>query len=160
MSYFSETNGTILNIGSSTLYNAILGLGGSRPTWQASALVGMVTGLPTRAAVEALGGRAGQRGHLARAPAVARRALAAVGAVGVEAEAAVEARARLAALVDVVAAVLSLEARWAGAVVVVIPVGTAGAVGTGTGGTGVNEGAVLAWRGRKRERAKKKKGGC
>lgn len=116
----------------------------------------MVAGLPARAAVEALGGRAGQRGHLARAPAVARRALAAVGAVVVEAEAAVEACARLAALVDVVAAVLSLEARWAGAVVVVIPVGTAGAVGTGTGGTGVNEGAVLACGGeRKKESGKK-----
>lgn len=124
----------------------------SRPTWQASALVGMVAGLSARAAVEALRRRAGQRGHLARAPAVARLALAAVGAVAVEAEAAVEARAGLAALVDVVAAVLSLEARWAGAVVVVIPVGTAGPVGTGTGGTGVNEGAVLACEGEKKEK--------
>lgn len=107
----------------------------------------MVACLAARAAVEALGGRAGQRGHLTRAPAVARRTLAAVGAVGVEAEAAVETSAGLAALVNVVAAVLSLEARWAGAVVVVIPVGAAGAIGTGTGGTGVNEGAVLACRG-------------
>ena len=66
--------------------------------------------------------------------------------MGVNAEATIEAHARLAALINVIAAVLSLEARWAGTVVVVIPIGTTGPIGTGTGGTGINEGAVLAWR--------------
>ena len=64
--------------------------------------------------------------------------------MGVNAEATIEAHARLAALINVIAAVLSLEARWAGTVV--IPIGTTGPIGTGTGGTGINEGAVLAWR--------------
>lgn len=106
----------------------------------------MVAGLPTGAPVKTLRRGAGEGGHLACAPAVSGLALAAEGPMGVQAEAAVEAHAGLAALVNVVATVLSLEARWAGAVVVVIPVGTTGAVGTGARGTGINEGAVLAWR--------------
>lgn len=104
----------------------------------------MVAGLSTGAPVKALGGGTGKGGHLTRAPAVSRLALAAEGPMGVDAEATVEAHARLAALVNVIAAVLSLEARWAGAVVVVIPIGTTGPVGTGARGTGINEGAVLA----------------
>lgn len=111
---------------------------------QTGALVGMVADLVARAAVEALRGRAGQRDHLARAPAVARLAAAGEGAVRVLAHAAVQALARLAALVHVVAAVLALEARRAGAVVVVVGVDAAGAVGTGAGGTGVDQRAVLA----------------
>lgn len=105
----------------------------------------MVAGLSAGSPIETLGGGAGKGGHLARAPAVTGWALAAEGPVGVHAEATVEARARLAALVYVVAAVLALEAGRAGAVVVVVPVGAAGAVGAGTRGTGVDEGAVLAW---------------
>lgn len=116
----------------------------SLKTWQASALVGMVAGLSTGASIEALRRGAGQRGHLTCAPAVSRLALATEGAVGVDAEAAIEAHAGLAALVDVVATVLPLVARWAGTVVVVIPVDTPGPVGTGTCGTGVDERAVLA----------------
>lgn len=106
----------------------------------------MVAGLSTGAPVKALRWGTGKGGHLARAPAVSRLALAAEGPMGVNAEATIEAHARLAALVNVIAAVLSLEARWAGAVVVVIPIGTTGPIGTGTCGTGINEGAVLAWR--------------
>lgn len=64
--------------------------------------------------------------------------------MGIKAETPVEAHARLATLVNVVAAVLSLVARWAGAVVVVIPVGTTGPIGTRAGGTGINVPAVLA----------------
>lgn len=106
----------------------------------------MVAGLSTGASIEALRWGTGKGGHLACAPAVSRLALAAEGPMGVNAEATIEAHAGLAALVNVIAAVLSLEARWAGAVVVVIPIGTTGPIGTGTCGTGINEGAVLAWR--------------
>lgn len=63
--------------------------------------------------------------------------------MGVHALATIEAHTRLSALINVIAAVLSLEARWTGAVVVVIPIGTAGSIGTGTRGTGIYEGAVL-----------------
>lgn len=104
----------------------------------------MVAGLSTGAPIKALRWGTGKRGHLTRAPAVSRLTLAAEGPMGVNAEATVEAHARLAALINVIAAVLSLEARWAGAVVVVIPIGTTGPIGTGTCGTGINEGAVLA----------------
>lgn len=104
----------------------------------------MVAGLTTGAPIKALRWGTGEGGHLTRAPAVSRLALTAEGPMGVHAEARVEARARLAALVNVIAAILSLEARWAGTVVVVIPIGTTGPVGTGTCGTGINEGAVLA----------------
>lgn len=103
----------------------------------------MIAGLSAGAPIEALGGGAGQGGHLTGAPTVPWLALAAEGPVGVQAEASVEAHAGLAAFVDVIAAVLSLEARWAGAVVVVIPIGTAGTVGTGACGTSIYEGAVL-----------------
>lgn len=106
----------------------------------------MVAGLSACAPIKTLRWRTGKSGHLTHAPAVSRLALAAEGPMGVNAEATVEAHARLAALVNVITAVLSLEARWAGTVVVVIPVGTAGPVGTGTCGTGINEGAVLACR--------------
>lgn len=106
----------------------------------------MVAGLTTGAPIKALRWGTGEGGHLTRAPAVSRLALTAEGPMGVHAEARVEARARLAALVNVIAAILSLEARWAGTVVVVIPIGTTGPVGTGTCGTGINEGAVLACR--------------
>lgn len=115
-------------------------------TWQAGALVGVVADLVARAPVEALGRSAGQGDDLARAPAVARRAAAGVGAVRVLTHAAVQAFARLAALVDVVAAVLALEARRARAVVMAVPVDTAGTVGTRTGGTGVNQRAILTCR--------------
>lgn len=104
----------------------------------------MVAGLTTGAPIKALRWSAGQGGHFTCAPTVSRLALAAEGPMGVDAEATIEAHARLAALINVIAAVLSLVARWAGAVVVVIPIGTAGPIGTGTCGTGINEGAVLA----------------
>lgn len=106
----------------------------------------MVTGLSTGAPIKALRWGTGKGGHLTCAPTVSRWALAAEGPMGVNAEATIEAHARLAALVNVIAAVLSLEARWAGTVVVVIPIGTTGPIGTGTCGTGINKGAVLAWR--------------
>lgn len=106
----------------------------------------MVAGLTTGAAIKALRRGAGKRGHFTCASTVSRLALTAEGAVGVNAEASIEAHAGLATLIDVTAAVLSLEARWAGTVVVVIPIRTTGPVGTGTCGTGINEGAVLAWR--------------
>lgn len=99
----------------------------------------MVAGLSTGAPVEALGRGTRQGGHLAGAPTVPRFALAAEGPMGVHAKTAVEAHASLAALINVIAAVLSLEARWAGAVVVVVPIGTAGTIGTRTCGTGINE---------------------
>lgn len=104
----------------------------------------MVAGLSTGAPIKALRRSARKGGHLACAAAVSRFALTAEGSMGINAEAPVEAHARLAALVNVIAAVLSLEARWAGTVVVVIPIGTTGPIGTGTCGTGINEGAVLA----------------
>lgn len=104
----------------------------------------MVAGLSTGAPIKALRWGAGQGGHLTRAPTVSRLALAAEGPMGVNALATIEAHARLATLINVIAAVLSLEARWAGTVVVVIPIDTTGPIGTGTCGTGINEGAVLA----------------
>lgn len=106
----------------------------------------MVTGLSAGAPIKALRWGTGKGGHLTCAPAVSRLAPTTEGPMGVNAEATIEAHARLAALINVIAAVLSLEARWAGTVVVVIPIGTTGPIGTGTGGTGINEGAVLAWR--------------
>lgn len=106
----------------------------------------MVAGLSTGAPIKALRWGTGKGGHLTCSPTVSRLALAVEGPMGVNAEATIEARARLAALVNVIAAVLSLEARWAGTVVVVIPIGTTGSIGTGTCGTGINERAVLAWR--------------
>ena len=109
----------------------------------------MVADLVACAPIEALGGRTGKGDYLARAPAVARLAAAGVGAVRVLAHAGVQAPSWLAALIDVIAAVLALEARLAGAVVVVAPVDAAGAIGTGAGGTGINLGAVLTcWRGK------------
>lgn len=104
----------------------------------------MVAGLSTGAAIEALRWGTGQGGHLTCAPAVSMLALAVKGPMCVNAEPAVEAHARLATLINVIAAVLSLEARWAGTVVVVIPVGTTSPIGTGICGTGIYEGAVLA----------------
>lgn len=115
-------------------------------TWQAGALVAVVADLVARATVEALGWRAGQGDDLACPPAVARRAPAGVGAMGVLAHATVQALAWLAALVNVVAAVLALEARRARAIIVVVPVDAAGAVGTRTGGTGINQRAILTCR--------------
>ena len=106
----------------------------------------MVAGLSTGAPIKALRWRTGQGGHLTCGPAVSRLATTAEGSFGVCAEATIEAHARLAALINVIAAVLSLVARWAGTVVVVIPVGTTGPIGTGTPGTGINIRAVLAWR--------------
>lgn len=64
--------------------------------------------------------------------------------MGIHTETTIETHARLAALINVITTVLSLESRWTGTVVVVIPVGTTGTVGTGAGGTGINKGAVLA----------------
>lgn len=64
--------------------------------------------------------------------------------MGVNTEATIEANTRLTALINVIAAVLSLEAGWAGTVVVVIPIGTTGTIGAWTCGTGINERAVLA----------------
>lgn len=110
----------------------------------------MVTGLPASSSIKALRWGTGQGGHLTCAPTVSRLALAMEGPMSVNAEASIEAHARLAALVNVVAAVFSLEARWTGTVVVVIPIDTTGPIGTWAGGTGINEGAVLAW-GLKRE---------
>lgn len=107
-------------------------------TWEAGTLVGMVTGLSAGSSIKALRWGTGQGGHLARSPAVSRLALTAEGPKGVNAEASIEAHARLAALVNVVAAVLSLEARWAGTVVVVIPIDTTGPIGTWTCSTGID----------------------
>lgn len=106
----------------------------------------MVTGLSTGATIKTLRRGTWKGGHLTCTPTVSRLALATEGPMGVNADATVETQARLAALINVIAAVLSLEARWAGTVVVVIPVGTTSPVGTGTGGAGINEGAILAWR--------------
>lgn len=106
----------------------------------------MVTGLSTGPPIKALRRGTGQGGHFACAPTVPRLALTAEGSLRVRADAAIEAHARLAALINVTAAVLSLEARWAGAVVVVIPVHTTGPIGTGTCSTGINVPTVLAWR--------------
>lgn len=114
------------------------------PTWETSALVGMVTGLSTGAAIETLRWSTREGGHLTCATAVTRLALAAERPMGIHTEATIETHARLAALINVITTVLSLESRWTGTVVIVIPIGTTGAVGTGTGGTGINEGAVLA----------------
>lgn len=116
----------------------------SNLTWQASTLVRIVACLSTGAPVEALRWGTGEGGHLTGAPAVTWLALAAEGPMCVNAETTIEAHARLAALINVIAAVLSLEARWAGAVVVVIPIGTTCSIGTWTCGAGINEGAVLA----------------
>lgn len=104
----------------------------------------MVAGLSTGPPIKALRWGTGQGGHLACAPTVSRLALAAEGPLGVDADATIEAHARLAALINVTAAVLSLEARWAGAVVVIIPVHTTSPVGTGTCGTGIDVPTVLA----------------
>lgn len=112
--------------------------------WQAGALVGVVSSLPAGPAIEALRRCTWQRRHLTGAPAVPRRAVTVEGAMCVDAEAIVHAGTRLAALIDVAATVLSLEARRARAVVVVIPVGASGTVSTGAGGTGIDEGTVLA----------------
>lgn len=104
---------------------------------QTGALIGVVACLPTRAAVLALRRRAGDDGNFTCAPAVPGWTLAAERPVGVNAESSVEAGTRLPALVDIIAAVLSLEARWTGAVVVIIPVDAASTVGAGTCGTGI-----------------------
>lgn len=73
----------------------------------------MVTGLSTCPPIKALRWGTGNGGHLTCAPTVSRVALTAEGPMGVHAEATIEAHARLAALVNVIATVLSLEARWA-----------------------------------------------
>lgn len=104
----------------------------------------MVTGLSTGAAIKTLRWSTRKGGHLTCAAAVSRLALAAEGPMGIHTEATIETCARPAALINVITTVLSLESRWTGAVVMVIPIGTTGAVGTGTGGTGIDEGAVLA----------------
>lgn len=57
--------------------------------------------------------------------------------MGVNADAAIEAGTRLSALVYIIATVFSLKARWTGAVVVIIPIDTAGTIGTGTCGTSI-----------------------
>lgn len=114
------------------------------PTWETSALVGMVTDLSTGAAVKTLRRSTGKCGNLTCAAAVTGWALAAERPMGIHTETAIETRARLAALINVVATVLSLESRWTGTVVMVFGIGTTSAVGTGTGGAGINEGAVLA----------------
>lgn len=106
----------------------------------------MFAGLSTGAPIKTLRWGTWKGGHLTCTPTVSRLALATEGAMRVNTGATIETQARLAALINVIAAVLSLEARWAGTVVVVIPVGTTSPIGTGTCGTGINEGAVLAWR--------------
>lgn len=116
----------------------------SLKAWQASAFVGMVARLSAGPSVEALRRGAGQGGHLACAPAVSRRTLAPEGAVGVHAQAPVQAHARLAALVNVTPAIFPLKPGRAGTIVVVIPVDAAGAIGTWGRGTSVDKGAVLA----------------
>lgn len=65
--------------------------------------------------------------------------------MGVSAEAIVKTYTRFAALVYVIAAVFSLEPRWTGTVVLVIPINTTASIGTGTCGTGIDAGAVLTW---------------
>lgn len=114
------------------------------PTWETSALIGVVTGLSTGAAIQTLRWSTGKCGHLTCASTVTGLALAAERPMGIHTETTIETHARLAALINVITTVLSLESRWTGTVVVVIPVGTTGAVGTGAGGTGINKGAVLA----------------
>lgn len=98
--------------------------------WQAGALVGVITNLVAGSPVEALGGGAGEGRNLAGAPAVPRFAAARERAQCVLAHTPVEAAARLATFVHVIAAVLALEARRARAVVMIVPVGTAGTIGT------------------------------
>lgn len=61
----------------------------------------------------------------------------------VDADSPIQTLAGFAALVNVVAAVLALEAWWARAVVVVVPVCAAGTVGTWAGGAGIDQRAVL-----------------
>lgn len=104
----------------------------------------MIAGLSTCAPIKALRWCTGQGGHLTCAPAVAWLALTAEGPMGVHADSTIEANTRLAALVNVIAAVFSLEARRTGTVIVVIPIDTSGSIGTGTCRTSINEGAVLA----------------
>lgn len=104
----------------------------------------MVAGLPTCAAVEALRRRAGYDGDFTCPPAVPGPALAAERPVGVDAESSIKAGPGLPALVNIIATVFPLKARWTGAVVLIIPIDTASTVGTGTRGTGIDEGAVLA----------------
>lgn len=63
--------------------------------------------------IEALGWRAGLSKHLTRASTVASETLATKRAMCVHADASVQTLSLLAALVDVVAAVPALVARWA-----------------------------------------------
>lgn len=112
-------------------------------SWQASAFISVVPSLMAGPPVEALRWRAGLSKHLTRAPAVARKTLAEKRAMCVHTHASVQALSRLAALVDVVPAVLALEAGWARTVVVVIPVGAAGTVSTWACGAGIDQRAVL-----------------
>lgn len=114
-------------------------------TWQASAFISVVPSLMAGPPVEALRWRAGLSKHLTRAPAVARKTLAEKRAMCVHTHASVQALSRLAALVDVVPAVLALEAGWARTVVVVIPVGAAGTVSTWACGAGIDQRAVLTY---------------
>lgn len=113
-------------------------------TWQASAFVGVVTGLMAGASVEALRGGTRLGGYLTRPPTVPCLALAAERAMRVHADSTVKALSRFAALVNVSATVLALKTRWARTVVVIIPIGTTGTVGTGVCGTCINHGTVLS----------------
>lgn len=88
--------------------------------------------------IEALGWRAWLRQHLTSAPTVARKTLAAKRAVHVHTDAAIQTLSLFAALVNVGAAVLALEAGWARTVVVVVPIGAAGTISTWACGTGID----------------------
>lgn len=105
----------------------------------------MLASLSTGSTIKALGRSTGQCGHLTCSTAVSLLALTAERPLGVEAETAVKTHARFSALVNIVATVLSLVARRAGTVVMVVHTGTASPVGTWTCGTGVDVTAVLSW---------------
>ncbi len=112
-------------------------------TWQASTLVGVVTGLMAGAPIETLWGGTGLGGHLACAPAVPSKALTAEWAMCVHADATVKALSGFAAFINIIATVLALIPRWAWAVVVIIPIGATGTVGAGICGTCINQGTIL-----------------
>lgn len=138
-----NTNATVHTLMARAVIDIILTVVAFKP-WQAGTLVGMVAGLSAGATVETLRRCAGQGGHLTGASTVPRLALAPEGPGAVQAQATVETHAGLSALVYIISAVLSLVARRAGTVVMVVPVGAPGPIGTGACRTGIYEGAVLA----------------
>lgn len=120
-------------------------------TWQARAFVSVVSSLMACSPIEALRWCAWLRKHLACAPAVAWKTLAAKWAMCVHTAASIQTLSWLAAFVYVVATVLALEAGWTRTVVVVVPVGAAGTISTWACGAGIDQRAVLTYTDRERE---------